>query len=135
MIVADASVLVRALVVEAPGDPVRRRLAAEDDVAVPHLADVEVVSAVRGRVLGGRLAEEAARAALAELARTPLLRYAHGPLVERTWELRNNVTPYDAAYVALAEALGVALVTADANLAAASGLRCPVEVVGRANGR
>ncbi len=67
--------------------------------------------------------------ALADLQTMRLSRRSHGPLLDRIWELRDNVTPYDAAYVALAEALGVTLLTADARLARAPGPRCAIEVL------
>lgn len=69
--------------------------------------------------------------AVADLGDLPLRRSPHQPLLQRVWDFRDAVTPYDAAYIALAEALDVALVTADARLSRASGVRCVVEVVGR----
>ncbi len=72
-----------------------------------------------------------AASAVADLRDLPLRRSPHQPLLQRIWELRHVVTPYDAAYIALAEALDVALVTADARLSRASGVRCLVEVVGK----
>ena len=73
--------------------------------------------------------ERRASLALADLADIPLRRAPHLPLLARCWELRHNLTPYDAAYVALAEVLDVALVTADARLSRASGVQCVVEVL------
>jgi len=73
--------------------------------------------------------ERRAGIALADLADLPLRRAPHLPLLPRCWELRHNLTPYDAAYVALAEALEVALVTADRRLSRAAGIRCAVDVV------
>ena len=66
---------------------------------------------------------------LYDLVSLPATRYPHGPFAPRVWELRSNLTPYDAAYVALAESLGCTLVTADARLAHAPGIRCAVEVM------
>ena len=75
-----------------------------------------------------------ARQAVADLEALPIQRVSHTPLVARCWELRANLTAYDAVYVALAEALGVTLLTADTRLAAAPGIACPVEVVEAARG-
>ena len=92
----------------------------------PHLFDVEVVSAIRRLVLGGRLSlrEGAARARL--LAALSLRRYPHVQLLDRVWELNPTVTPSDACFVALAEALDVPLVTTDRRLARARGPRIPI---------
>lgn len=129
MIVVDASVLVAALVgASGAGPGARERLRGEVDVHVPHLFDVEVTAALRRRLRLGQISGALASEALAEVASFPALRWDHGPLLPRVWELR-DLTEYDAAYVALAEALGVALITADARLARASGARCPVEVL------
>ncbi len=125
MIVLDAGVLALALGDDAEeGDRARARLRGET-LAAPELVDLEVVSVWR-RLLGD---ERRARLALADLSEIPLRRCAHIPLIARCWELRGNVTPYDASYVALAEALGVTLLTTDARLARAPGIRCEVEVL------
>jgi predicted nucleic acid-binding protein len=76
-----------------------------------------------------------AAAAVSDLGDLPLQRSPHRPLLQRIWQLRRAVTAYDAAYVALAEALDVSLVTADARLARASGVRCGIEVITAADGR
>jgi predicted nucleic acid-binding protein len=129
VIVADASVTVTALV--DGGDAGKRARAAlsGDGLCAPALLDVEVLQALRGRVRGGRLGAEPATRAVADLARLPIRRLDSVPLLERIWRLRDNVTAYDAAYVALAEALDAVLVTADARLAAAPGPRCRFEVL------
>jgi predicted nucleic acid-binding protein len=95
------------------------------ELAAPEIIDLEVTSVWR-RTLGD---ERRAALALADLADLPLARAAHLPLLPRCWELRHNLTPYDAAYVALAEVLEVALVTADRKLSRASGIRCAVDVM------
>ena len=98
---------------------------------MPHLVDAEVVSVLRRHVTAGLLAAGEARAALNVWKRLGLIRYPLVPLMDRIWELRSAVTAYDAAYVALAEALDCPLVTADARLSAANGLRCAFTVVPR----
>lgn len=130
MIVVDASVVVHVLAVEPWEGPLHARLAAEDDLHAPHLLDLEVTSAVRSLVIRGRLADTDARACLADLRELPVVRYPHAFLLDRVWELRGNLTAYDATYVALAEALEAPLLTGDRALADAPGIRCPVEVTG-----
>ena len=125
MIVLDASAAVSALL----NDGQARRYLADESLHAPHLVDVEVLSALRRQVTAGRLAADHARQALTVWKRIGLIRYAATPLVDRVWELRDSVTAYDAVYVALAENLGCALVTADARLAGARGPRCAVAVV------
>ncbi len=88
-----------------------------------------MASVLRRLVLAGSLPLRRADLALADLVELPLQRAAHRSLLARCWQLRSNVTVYDAAYIALAEALGALLVTADARLAAAPGLRCDVELL------
>ena len=129
MIVVDASVIVTGLGDDGDdGDRVRGRLRNERLVA-PHVIDLEVVSAWRRLVSAGHLDDRRASLALADLDSLRLERVPHGPLVERCWELRGNLTVYDAAYVAVAELMEVDLLTADARLAAAPGIRCGVEVL------
>lgn len=131
MLVVDASVLAVALVDDGPdGDLARSRLASEE-LAAPALVDLEVTSAWRGLSRGGHLTPRRAALALTDLRDLPLQRVDHVGLLSRCWELRNNLTLYDAAYVALAEAMDAILLTADARLARASGLRCRVEVLAR----
>ena len=125
MIVVDASALVQALFGDAPA---RARLR-DDELHAPFLVDSEVLNALRGHVLGGRLDGAHAERLIDALGRIDLGRHSAVPLAGRTWELRANLTAYDACYVALAERLGCALVTADARIARAPGLRCPVDVV------
>ena len=127
MIVVDASAAVLALL----NDGEARRSIAGEAVAVPHLTDSEVAHALRARVLRGRVSAEHAGVALSGWARLGLRRFAAVGLLPRIWELRANLTAYDATYVALAEALGCDLVTADARLAQAPGPRCAIKVVRR----
>jgi predicted nucleic acid-binding protein len=129
VIVVDASVLASALADDgADGDRARRRLTGQA-LAAPELVDLEVASVVRRAALGGRLDERRARQVLTDLTALPVRRVPHRPLLPRIWELRENVTVYDAAYVALAELLGTTLVTADNRLVRAPGVRCGVELV------
>ena len=129
MIVVDASVIVTALADDgSDGDRARYRLRGER-LAAPHLLDLEVTSAWRRLVAGGELDERRARLALADLQGLRVDRVRHGALLDRCWELRDNLTVYDAAYVALAELLDVTLLTADGKFAKAPGPRCPIEVL------
>jgi predicted nucleic acid-binding protein len=129
VIVVDASVLAPALGDDdARGDRMRARLVGEHLVA-PALIDLEVVSVWRRAMRAGWLSERHAGRALARLAAMPLARADHRPLINRIWELRDNLSSYDASYVALAELLGSVLVTADAAFARAPGIRCEVEVL------
>lgn len=129
MLVVDASVLATALADDADdGDRARARLRGEA-LAAPDLVDLEVTSVLRGRLAGGHLDSRRADLALSDLLALPLARVPSLRLVQRCWELRDNLTTYDAAYVALAEALAVPLLTADARLAKATGPQCPIEVL------
>jgi predicted nucleic acid-binding protein len=129
VIVADASVLAVALADDGPdGDQARARLHGEH-VAFPELADLEVASVLRRQLAAGALDARRAGLALDDLAALPARRAPHRPLLARCWELRDNLTIYDAAYVALAEAMHVTLLTADRRLARAPGPRCPIEVL------
>ncbi len=84
---------------------------------------------LRRWLVQGKVGRSRADQAVDDLAGLPIERYPHLALLPRVWELRHNLTPYDAAYVALAEALGAVLVTADARLAEAPGLRCAIELL------
>ena len=130
MIVADASVLVEALIGEGTtGDAARQRISDAPQLHAPHLVDLEVANAVRRLVASDRVPDDLAAHAITGLRQLPLTRYPHVPFLDRIWELRFAVTSYDAAYVALAEAVGVPLLTLDVRLGKASGARCPVEVI------
>jgi predicted nucleic acid-binding protein len=129
VIVADASVLVTALGDDGPdGDRARARLRGER-ISAPELVDLEIASVLRRQVRSGEMDLRRASLALADLVAMPLRRASHKPLLARCWELRDNITPYDAAYVALAEALEAILLTGDERLARAPGPRCRVEVL------
>lgn len=129
MLVVDASVLAAALADDADdGERARARLRGEA-LAAPDLVDLEVTSVLRGRLAGGHLDSRRADLALTDLLALPLDRVPSLRLIARCWELRDNLTVYDGAYVALAEALAVPLVTADARLAKSTGPQCPIEVL------
>ena len=129
MIVVDASIIVTALADDGDdGDRVRDRLLGEH-LAAPHLIDVEVVSAWRRMNSAGALDGRRAQLAIADLRSLRIDRVPHMPLLERCWTLRTNLTAYDAAYVALAEALAVTLLTADSKLADSAGPQCTFEVL------
>jgi predicted nucleic acid-binding protein len=130
VIVVDASALLEVLLRTPAGDAVETRLfGSRQSLHAPHLLDVEVAQVVRRYAAGGEIDSERGRAALADLGDFPLHRYPHDVLLPRVWELRNNLTAYDAVYVALAEALGASLLTRDRRLAAAAGHRVQVELV------
>ncbi len=128
MIVLDASAVV-ALVRD--DEPVALRIgtvvANAPQAHAPELLDVEVTSALRRALLRGRLSEPAAEAGLVSLRALPVQRWRHVSLLSRIWDLRHGLTAYDAAYLALAEALGASLLTLDAGLADVA--RRSVEVV------
>ena len=128
MLVADASVLVVALADDGPdGDQARARLRGER-LALPELADLEVASVLRRQTKAGALDARRAGLALDDLAALPARRAPHRPLLPRCWELRDNLTIYDAAYVALAEAIHATLLTGDRRLATVPGPQCPIEI-------
>lgn len=115
------------------GDRVRARLRGERLFA-PHLIDLEVASAWRRLTAAGDLDERRAQLALGDLRALRLERVPHRPLLARCWELRENLTMYDAAYVALAETLKVTLVTGDARIATAPRIRCDVDLLSALSG-
>lgn len=131
MIVIDNSVLVAALTDAGPfGKACASRLSGEP-LAAPALIDLEAAHAIRGLLLAGKTDKDEAHHAIEQLQLLPISRVQHTDLLPRVWELRGNLTAYDAAYVALAEAFGAPLVTADARLArgVGSAARCPVELM------
>lgn len=130
MIVLDASVGAELALRTVTGARAAARLGrAADTLHAPHLIDLEVASVLRRLEAIGSIDRLGARVALDELLAIDLQRYAHDLLLPRIWQLRGNLTCYDAAYVALAEALGAPLLTCDARLAAAPGHAATVEVV------
>jgi len=117
VIVVDASAVLEVLLNTPAGARVADRLsAAGETLHAPHLLDLEVAQVLRRYAASGELDPRRGAQALEDLADFPLLRYPHDVLLPRIWELRNNLTAYDAAYVALAEVLKAPLVTRDAAL-------------------
>jgi predicted nucleic acid-binding protein len=130
VIVLDASVVIEILLQNEDGLRLQERvLDRKQRPNAPHLLDVEVAQVVRRYWLAGQLTAERAQEMLDDLIVLPIQRYAHAILVPRIWELRENLTAYDATYVALAEALDAPLLTRDRRLAAAPGHRAGVELV------
>jgi predicted nucleic acid-binding protein len=130
LIVVDASVLANALAdAGTDGTRARRELRAAGALAAPDLVDVETVSVLRRRWLAGTLTARRFSAAVDDLEDFDMDRYPTLPLMRRAYQLRANVSAYDAAYVALAEILGCPLLTADGRLARAPGARCAVRVL------
>lgn len=130
MIVIDASVLANALADDGDdGEAARQHIRRAGDLVAPDLIDTETVSVLRKRWLTHDLSAPRFRSAVDDLGTLPLVRYPALPLMRRAYELRATITPYDAAYVALAEILECALVTADTRLTKAAGTRCEFQVV------
>jgi predicted nucleic acid-binding protein len=128
LIITDASFLVMALGDDgADGARARERLRGEE-LAAPHLVDIEVTSVLRRSVLNGTITVQRATQALQDLADLAIGRVVHTTLLPRIWELRSNYTSYDASYVAVAELFHAPLLTFDARMASAPGARCTFEV-------
>jgi predicted nucleic acid-binding protein len=127
VIVVDASAAIAGLLNHGPA----RRCLGADQLHVPHLIDSEVASGLRRRVLAEQLHEDDGWAALDTWRHLAATRYALHALLGRVWQLRANLSAYDAGYVALAELLDCSLLTADARLSRAPGIRCPITVVPR----
>ncbi len=130
MIVVDASVLANVVGDDgADGRRARRELRAAGDLAAPDLVDVETVAVLRKRWLAGSISDRRFATAVSDLGDVDLDRYPALRFMRRAWELRANVTPYDAVYVALAEVLNCQLWTADQRLAKAPGPACAIRVL------
>jgi predicted nucleic acid-binding protein len=128
--VVDASVLVEYLAAGEQVEAAREAIRRERWVWAPALVDAEVGQALRRQVRGGEISARKAGAALDDLLEMRLQKVPHRHLIDRAWELRDNVSFYDGLYVALAEALDAPLVTLDGKLSRASGLRTEVELIG-----
>lgn len=129
MIVVDASVLANVVGDDGTDGDRAREVIAGQELSVPDLVDVEVVSVLRRRWLAKTMTARRFAAAVSDLGALPADRYPVLPFMPRAYELRANVSAYDATYVALAEQLGCALVTADRRLASAPGSRCAITVI------
>jgi predicted nucleic acid-binding protein len=130
VIVVDASVLAPALADDTSDGDAARACLRGHFLAAPELIDLEVASVWRRQVTAGQLEKRRADLAVADLLALPLKRIPHRQLITRCWELRENLTPYDASYVALAELLDAVLVTGDKRLSRSPGLDCRVQIVG-----
>jgi predicted nucleic acid-binding protein len=122
MLVIDTSAVLAALAERTPDAALVQRLADDGDLHAPHLIDIEILNALRGLVRGGKLSADRADDVRTDVAALPITRYGHEPLADRVWAMRDNLTAYDAVFVALSEALEVPLITCDARLAAAPGI-------------
>ena len=130
MIVLDASAVLELLLGTSSGRRLAGRIRPRTiSLHAPHLVDIEVTQAVRRHALSGAISAERGRLALQHLAELDLERYPHTPLLPRIWALRENLTAYDATYVALAEVLEATLLTSDQRLAAAPGIHAAVELI------
>lgn len=129
MLVVDASVIAPAIADGGPDGEICRDRIKGQLLAAPDLLRIEVLSVLRLHVNTGQLSPRQASNAVDDLMNLPITAYPTAPLIRRCWELRGNVTAYDACYVSLAEALGSTLLTADARLAKAPGTRCRFDVV------
>ena len=130
MIVLDASVALELVLRSARSQSVAARIANPGETLhAPHVIDLEVAQVLRRFVRAGTLPERRAAKALGDFRDLPIVRYAHALLLDRIWELRPNATAYDAAYLALAEALNAPLLTVDRRLQGVPGLRARIEVV------
>lgn len=128
-VVIDASVLVVALADDGNnGDAARTRLR-DYDLIAPEIIDLEVLSVLRRLVTTRKVTARRAKLAIDDLIALPITRAPHRGLLNRCWELKHNLTPYDAAYVATAEGLGVPLLTADARLSRSPGVRCRIDLL------
>lgn len=130
MIVVDASALLEALLRTPSAEAVEIRLFAPGQTLhAPHLLDVEVAQVIRRYTANGDIDATRGRLALEDMADFALRRYPHDFLLPRIWDLRNNLTAYDATYVALAEALDAPLLTRDRRLARSAGHRAQIELI------
>jgi len=130
MIVLDASATIEWLLQTSTGASIEDRIfSTTPSLHVPHLLDIEVAQVLRRYVAGYVITASRGEEALQDLADLPLTRYPHDALLWRIWELRNVLTAYDAAYIALAEGLGAPLVTCDRKMARASGHSAIIQVV------
>ena len=130
MIVVDASVLANVIADDGPqGKRARTEIRAAGDLSAPDLVDVETVAVLRKRWLAGTITQRRFSTAIEDLGLINIDRYPTLPLMRRAFELRANLTSYDATYVALAEALGCELVTGDGRLGNAPGPKCAIRVL------
>lgn len=127
MIVIDASAALSGLLTAGQA----RTMMATENLMAPQLIDYEIANALRRRTFAGDVDSATAWGVLEAWQRIGIRRFAASGHLERVWELRDNVSAYDAAYVSLAEALGCPLITCDSRLARAPGVACPITVLQR----
>lgn len=106
-----------------------RFLTTSSTLHAPELIDLEIAQVLRRSTANGTLEPRRAELAFSDLTTLAIVRYPHHPLLPKIWQLRHNVTAYDAAYVALAEVLDATLVTCDARLASTPSLSIDIELV------
>ena len=129
MIVLDASAAVDWLLQTSAGQNIDKRIYSRNETLhAPHLLDLEVMQVLRRLAQQGVVSVRRADEAVRDLLDLRITRYPHLVLLPRVWQLRHNLSAYDAAYIVLAEKLGAALVTRDARLASASGHAALVEL-------
>jgi len=130
VIVVDASTVLEALLRTPAGTAVEERLfRTGETLHAPHLIDLEIAQVLRRHARRGWLTANHCRMVLDAMAEFPLARYPHAALLPRAWALRDKLTAYDAAYVALAETLGAPLLTRDRRIAAAPGHGASIELI------
>jgi predicted nucleic acid-binding protein len=130
-LVLDASVAIELFARDRRPHPELRRRVLTGAAAAPELMDLEICNVVRTMVLRGEARREEAAELVRDIRDAPVLRVGHRHLVDRVWELRDDVTAYDASYLALAEAVGVPLLTCDARVSRAGGHHAEVELYPR----
>ena len=128
MIVADAGVVLEALLSSGEYGRLARHRLGSTEIHAPELIDLEVLSALRRLAVQGEVTLPDALRVLGGLSRMRIYRHSHANFVRRIWELSDSITPYDAAYVAIAERADATLLTLDRKLAAAHGPRCRIEL-------
>jgi predicted nucleic acid-binding protein len=127
LIVVDTSVVLSMLVGRPDIPGLAHRIRSDGDLHAPHLLDVEFQHALRRLALSGAISDDRAADARTDFADLAIVRYPHVSLTDRMWELRHDMTAYDAAFIVLAEVLGAPFVTCDVRLARAPGHRAVVE--------
>jgi predicted nucleic acid-binding protein len=130
LIVLDASAVLEVLLRSRVGLEIEKRIfSPRESLFAPHLLDLEVAQVIRRYCAFGEIDSERGKEAIEDLKDFPINRYQHDIFLNRVWELRHNMTAYDAVYVALAETLPAPLLTRDANLASAPGHEALIELI------
>ena len=129
MLVVDASIIAPAVADGGPDGDLCRAATRGQVLVAPDLVRIEVLSVIRRHAASGALTKRQADSAIEDVLALPITVYPTAPFLRRCWALRANITAYDACYVALAEALGITLMTADAGLANAPGTRCQFKLI------